>query len=120
MKTKYAFLICASLLLLAACKENPDDGRPAMNSDTWLGKWTGPEGTSLEIAKDKLHYKLTITDLDGPKEYRGEASRGGIDFMRDGEKLTIHPGSGADTGMKWLADKHNCLVVATNEGYCRD
>jgi hypothetical protein len=90
-----------------------------MNSDTWYGKWDGPEGTSLVVEKDKLHYKLTITDLDGPRAFLGEASRGGIDFMRDGETLTIHPGNGAETGMKWLSDKKTCLVIKYGEGYCR-
>jgi hypothetical protein len=26
---------------------------------------------------------------------------------------------GAGTGMKWLADKTDCLVVAPGEGFCR-
>ena len=43
-----------------------------------------------------------------------------IHFERDGKDLTIRPGTGAETGFKWLADKENCLiVVAGQEGYCR-
>jgi hypothetical protein len=115
-------LSCCLALASAACRQEADYDplRPSMNSDTWLGTWTGPEGTSLEIEKDKFAYRLTVTDLDGPRVFRGAAARGGIDFMRDGESLTIRPGSGADTGMKWLAGKHTCLVVAPHEGYCRD
>jgi hypothetical protein len=28
--------------------------------------------------------------------------------------------SGAETGMKWLRDKLNCLTIRPDEGYCRD
>ena len=43
-----------------------------------------------------------------------------IRFTRDGKDLTIRPGTGAETGFKWLAEKENCLIViAGEEGYCR-
>jgi hypothetical protein len=32
----------------------------------------------------------------------------------------LHRTDGARTGMKWLADKRDCLTVAFGEGYCRD
>ena len=43
-----------------------------------------------------------------------------IAFERGGIKETIRAGSGADTGMKWLSEKKDCLVVKPGEGYCRD
>ncbi len=28
--------------------------------------------------------------------------------------------NGAETGMKWLSEKANCLTISPGEGYCRD
>jgi hypothetical protein len=33
---------------------------------------------------------------------------------------SIHAGNGEDTGMKWLLDKKNCLIIKYGEGFCRD
>jgi hypothetical protein len=84
-----------------------------------LGKWTGVEGTSLNITQVGSTYAVTITNLDGPRNFTGAAVQGGISFERDGTVFLIHHGTGAQTGMKWLADKQDCVVVAPNEGYCR-
>ncbi len=84
------------------------------------GKWTGPEGTSMVITPAGDDFNVVITNLDGPRTFQGTAVPGGIAITRDGKALTIHRGDGADTGMKWLADKKDCLVVDANEGYCRD
>ena len=88
---------------------------------SFTGKWTGPEGTALTITQLGVtnNYTVTVQNLDGPKDFPGTATADGITFTRDGKTLTIHHGSGADTGMKWLADKKDCLVVDANEGYCR-
>jgi len=92
----------------------------AIDPSAFTGKWTGPEGTALTITPQGADYKVTVQNLDGPRDFVGTAADGGIQFTRDGQNLVIRPGSGEETGMKWLADKHNCLVVAPNEGYCRD
>jgi len=91
-------------------------------TSAFTGKWTGPEGTSLVITPHGAdgHYTVTVTNLDGPRTFEGQATDDGIAFTRDGKALTIHKGSGADTGMKWLAGKNDCVVVDANEGYCRD
>jgi len=89
-------------------------------ADSWAGEWRGPEGTSLRIDKQEVGYALRITNLDGPREFHGIAADEVIEFERDGAKETIHAGDGAATGMKWLADKQDCLVVRAGEGYCRD
>ena len=39
---------------------------------------------------------------------------------RDGVRESLRPGSGVETGMKWLQDKSDCLVVKPGEGYCRE
>jgi hypothetical protein len=44
----------------------------------------------------------------------------GIEFVRGGNTEVIHATDGVGTGMKWLVDKNNCLVVRPGEGFCRD
>lgn len=122
---KISFALLATLCLLSACKE---DKQAAQNSpikpviaDALLGKWTGVEGTFLEVSKDDGAYKVTIQDLDGPRTFDAVASEdGGLKIERDGTYETITMGDGQDTGMKWLADKVDCLVVKPGEGFCRD
>jgi hypothetical protein len=89
-------------------------------TDKWLGKWIGPEGTYLVLSKNAGNYVVLINSLDGPATYEGTAAGEGIEFQRNGKTETIHAGDGKDTGMKWLRDKTNCLIVKAAEGYCRD
>ena len=87
---------------------------------TWVGKWNGPEGTFLELAEDGAAYKLTIQSLDGPATFEAVAIEDRVEFRRDGNLETIRATSGAETGMKWLLDKKDCLTIKTGEGFCRD
>jgi hypothetical protein len=89
-------------------------------STDYVGKWTGPEGTSLTITPQGDDYQVVVQNLDGPRTFSGKASDGGVTFVRDGVPFVIHKGDGNATGMKWLAGKSNCLIVTTGEGYCRD
>ena len=89
-------------------------------ADAWVGDWQGPEGSSLAIAKQEVGYELVIADLDGPRNFHGIAGDEVIEFERDGRTETLRAGDGKATGMKWLADKRDCLVVKAGEGYCRD
>lgn len=134
MKMKYMSLLCAGVLsVLAACDQQADEAQaPAqpvpksaaapepVHVSEWLGRWNGPEGTYLDIAEREIGYIVTIADLDGPRAFDGTGTEDGIVFTRDGEVLTIHAGTGEETGMKWLSGKRHCLVVKTGEGYCRD
>ena len=52
--------------------------------------------------------------------YDGEDSEHGITFKRGGQGLSLHRGSGDETGLKYLAGKKECLIVKQGEGYCRD
>ena len=129
----------SALALLAACDKTPQEApTPAPASvqatlvpetpptDKWVGKWVGVEGLHLTIAKDdsigRGHYLLTMQyglDADDAGTFKGEAAEDGIAFTRpDGPQL-LRAGDGAATGLKWLADKKDCLIVATGEGYCR-
>ena len=92
---------------------------PAL-TDSWAGKWNGPEGTFLEITGSNGRYALVIQDLDGPKTYEGVSNQNQIEFQRNGETETIRATNGAETGMKWLTDKVDCLTIHTGEGFCRD
>lgn len=112
-------------VLLAACQEKPREAPRAPTAaapaaDQWLGKWSGPEGTFLELKGGGGRYEVTIQNLDGPKTFPATASADGIAFERDGVKESLRATNGADTGMKWLADKTRCLTVRAGEGYCRD
>ena len=89
-------------------------------TDAWRGRWNGPEGTFLLIEGQNGNYKVTIQNLDGPQEFEASSAGAQIQFQRNGVKETIRATNGAQTGMKWLADKTHCLTVRMGEGYCRD
>lgn len=89
-------------------------------TSAWLGRWQGPEGTYLDITGGPGAYRVTISNLDGPRTFDARAGSDSLVILRDGTTETLRPGNGVDTGMKWLADKRDCLVVKRGEGYCRD
>jgi hypothetical protein len=91
-------------------------------ADRWIGRWTGPEGLFLDIAKGEGGaYRITNRhSLDATVTLEGRAVEDGIAFTREGREMIVRAGSGADTGFKWLADKTDCLIVRLGEeGYCR-
>jgi hypothetical protein len=57
--------------------------------------------------------------MDGTTTHEGTGTADGISFMRDGQAETIRAGTGADTGLKWLADKTDCLIIKPGEAFCR-
>jgi hypothetical protein len=112
--------------------EDPDALRAGDNgtgaplpTDAWVGRWTGPEGLFIDIQPSPDgqpgHYAITNKDtLDRQADYQGIGEGASIRFVREGKDLAIHPGSGKDTGFKYLATKTDCLIVIPNqEGYCR-
>lgn len=123
------------LTLCVACNRNQrsDEARvsisptqpikttPAPVTDQWLGRWPGVQGTYLELARHQDGYAITIRNLDGPSTYQGRVAGDHLEFTRDGKTETIRSGNGQDTGMKWLLEKKNCLVIQKgSEGFCRD
>ena len=86
----------------------------------WVGKWIGPEGTFLELSETDGAYQVTIQSLDGPATYDAVAVEDRIEFQRNETTETIRATSGAETGMKWLLEKKDCLTIKTGEGFCRD
>lgn len=88
----------------------------------WAGRWIGVEGMFLEIVPvGDGTYSLTMqSDLDTLRTYEGRDTADGIAFERGGKELLLKSASGDETGLKYLAGKDDCLVVAKGEGYCRD
>ena len=132
---KKALFVLSTLALLTACDQDaksPAKPAPPSVQATLVpetpptDKWIGVEGLNLTIAKDdsigRGHYLLTMQyglDADDSGTFKGEAAEDGIAFNRpDGPQL-LRAGDGAATGLKWLADKKDCLIVTTGEGYCR-
>lgn len=94
----------------------------AVSRAEWPGTWIGVEGTYAKITLKKFGgYSLEMqSDLDTFGTYDGKNSARGIIFNRGGETLLLHAATGDETGLKYLAGKPNCLMVAEGEGYCRD
>jgi hypothetical protein len=115
------------LLVLAAACAPPGRTPPAPTvttarprADAWLGDWKGVEGTFLRLERKGAAYAVTIANLDGPRTFDATAAGDHVTFVRDGKTDTIRATDGAGTGMKWLADRKDCLVVTFgSEGFCR-
>lgn len=93
-------------------------------TNAWVGRWVGPEGTFLEIANKDGPYSGRYTllnrySLDSEASFEALADRNSLVFTRNGQKLRLTAGTGDETGLKWLAGKPTCLIVAPGEGYCR-
>lgn len=96
-------------------------GPPSAKLSALEGQWQGPEGTSLAIARDGEKYKVTIKNLDGKTEsFEGAAKDDTIQFKRGDKLETIKAATGEETGMKYLLNEKNCVVVNKgSEGYCK-
>ena len=85
-----------------------------------VGKWTGPEGTYLEVTKKGDKFQIEIKNLNGPKTFEGTAKGDVIEFTRNGKTETVKAATGADTGMKGFEKETTCVVVTKgSEGFCK-
>lgn len=50
----------------------------------------------------------------------GRADGGTIAFARDGQPHVLRHVTGAETGLKWLAGRRDCLMIEPGERFCRD
>ena len=92
----------------------------ATKVDALVGRWQGPEGTHLNIAKNAGKYSIEVKNLDGTKTFEGTAKGDAIEFSRNGKTETIKAATGAETGMKDFAKETNCLVITKpGEGFCK-
>lgn len=123
--------LVAVAFLVAGCEKNQPSSPSVITvsspgtsaapaADKWLGKWSGPEGTYLQLNDGGGKYKIIIQNLDGPRTFDGIAAGNQIEFERNGVKESLRATNGAETGMKWLSEKSDCLTVRVGEGYCRD
>jgi len=96
---------------------------PAGNTtkaDSLVGRWTGAEGTYLNVSKKGEKYSIEIANLDGAKTFEGTAKGDAIEFVRNGKTETVKTASGAETGMKGFEKDTNCVVVTKGiEGFCK-
>ena len=72
------------------------------------------------LSKRDEQYVVKIQSLDGPATYEGVAAGDRIEFKREGKTESIRAGSGRETGMKWLLEKKDCLIIREGEGFCRE
>jgi len=138
MKHITALAVVTTLAALAGCPAKQEPVAPAhaparveekkaapaveaFATDAWLGKWVGVEGLALVIERGAGPgtYNLTISLMDSTTKHVGTADNTRIRFERNGTEY-IHAGKGSDSGLKWLADKNNCLIIKEGEGFCRD
>lgn len=98
-----------------------ESARPPV-TDTWIGRWTGVDGLALDVAVGDRPgtYRLHVALMDSAGDYTGTADGDTIRFTRDGVAETIRRTSGAETGLKWLAEKKDCLTIKPGEGFCRN
>lgn len=90
--------------------------------DPFAGRWTGVEGMYLAATPTGAPGRYTLDmryDLDHRTTLPGRRTDEGIAFTRNGEQLVLTRGTGAQTGLKYLAGKQDCLIVSSGEGYCR-
>lgn len=132
MNARHAALL-ATVALAACGSREPAKPAPAASTspvaavvtpspapDRWVGRWNGPEGTYLDIAATPdAGYALEIANLDGPRAFAARAVGDHLEFERDGQAQTLTFTDGPGTGMKWLQDNTDCVVVGVGEGYCR-
>ena len=141
-KTDLRITVIATMVLMTACQDRnqspagPSPTVPVSSAptspttapaasankvtDRWLGQWNGPEGTYLLLSKSDDQYVVKIQSLDGPATYEGVAAGDRIEFKRDGKTESIRAASGKETGMKWLLEKKDCLIIKAGEGFCRE
>ncbi len=114
--------VLAGLLTCACSRSEPPTPPPVPppSYGHWIGQWAGPEGTSLAVTKTGDVYTVSIRDLDRSTTYKAEPVAEGLQFERRGQLEVLHATDGPGTGMKWLAERRECLTVNPGEGFCRD
>ena len=91
------------------------------STDFFLGRWTGVEGNILEVIPHAYNsYAIVIVDMDGTKETFIAKPKGNtLEFTRNNKQEILKAVTGDETGLKWLAEKKNCIMINEGEGYCR-
>ncbi len=102
-------------------KGNTDDKNGSDEKvESLVGRWSGPEGSYVNITEKDDKFAIVLANLDGPKTYEGTAKGSVIEFTRNGKTETITAATGEETGMKYLLDEKNCVVITKgSEGFCK-
>lgn len=72
-----------------------------------------------ELGTYELEMMGETPDMKDNIRVVGRDAEGGISFERDGAPHLLRAATGEETGLKWLADRKNCLMVQESEGFCR-
>jgi hypothetical protein len=105
----------------AAATGNATPAAAVASERPYLGRWIGVEGMFLNVTP-RTGGGVTMEmqwDLDHRGTFEGSVTAEGLRFTRNGVAEVAVPGTGDQTGLKWLAGKKDCLIVKPGEGYCR-
>lgn len=84
------------------------------SADGLVGRWTGPEGTFVDVTPAGDGYRLVIRSGDSLAVFAGTVAGEGIAFTRGGAPC------GLVASQDERRDGKTCVVVAPGEGYCRE
>lgn len=93
--------------------------------DTFLGRWTGVEGSFVDIVPKKEGYIITMARWDSKTQsmeyesYPGYLSESKMTFKKNGVEQTITLTDGSGSGMKWLQNAKLCIKISSGDGYCK-
>ena len=96
------------------------------NTDHFLGRWMGVEGNLVDIIPSKNRYRVMVVNNNNPEgdgrftEYAGTVLGNELQISIGKQKKLISFTDGPGSGMKYLADKNNCIKIEGGDGYCRD
>lgn len=88
-------------------------------TDQWVGRWSGAEGSFLDIVPDSARYKIAINKSGKFGEYQGTADNNRIKFTRNGVVEFIGMGDESASREK-KPEGNKCLMITKSEFYCRE
>ncbi len=89
------------------------------DAPSYMGIWTAANKDTLTITPNGTAYDITIKTSAGSRDFPATLSNGALSFTRDGNSYTLTKGDGTATGVDGLKGKHDCIIVAAGEGYCK-
>lgn len=89
------------------------------DAQAYIGEWKAANGDKLTITPNGTSYDITIKTSAGSRDFPATLNDGALSFTRDGNSYTLTKGDGTATGVDGLKGKHDCVIVAAGEGYCK-
>lgn len=93
--------------------------------DSMLGRWTGVEGSFVDIVPNQKDYMVTLAYWDPVlqtmqyENHQAYAAASGISFKKNKVEHTITLTDGNGSGMKWLQNAKLCIKISPGDGYCK-